>query len=171
MKDLDGKVAIVTGAGRIGGIGQGAALELAKWGVRIVATDVARRSADTDWDGRSTTAEDMTGLHSLVEQVESVGSQAIALSVDVTNAEDASGCVEAAVEAFGQVDILVNNAGVPNGIGNFLKIPDSVWEMSWQVNVMGMVRMSRAVVPVMKPRGGGSIINNASVAGIRAMPE
>lgn len=168
MKPLDGKVAVVTGAGRERGIGRATAVALAKWGADVVVTDLARPVPGTEWAGRTTVADDMLGLEALAAEVNSLGSVGLPLAVDVTNREEVQDCVNETVEVLGGIDILFNNAGTPAGIGPFLETPDSVWEKSWQVNVMGMVNCCQAVIPEMQKRGGGSIINNASVAGIRA---
>ena len=167
LKVLEGKVAIVTGAGRERGIGRSAALELARWGADVVVTDIGRPRPESDWVGYTTVADDMAGLEALAEEIEAFGSRSIALPVDVTSRNEIDMCIGAAVDAFGGIDVLFNNAGTPIGIGPFLDLPERPWELSWDVNVMGMVRMCAAVLPSMMKRGGGSIINASSVAGIR----
>ncbi len=101
-----------------------------------------------------------------MSEIEAIGARGLAMAVDVTDVGQIQACVEKTCEAFGGVDILFNNAGTAIGVGLFLESwarPD----LSWQVNVRGMVEFCRAeVIPKMIERGGGSIINNASMAGL-----
>jgi NAD(P)-dependent dehydrogenase (short-subunit alcohol dehydrogenase family) len=92
------------------------------------------------------------------------------MPVDVTETTQIQACVDKTCQAFGGVDILFNNAGTAIGVGPFLDTPSANWDLSWQVNVKGMVEFCRAVIPKMIERGGGSIINNASMAGLGAEP-
>jgi NAD(P)-dependent dehydrogenase (short-subunit alcohol dehydrogenase family) len=101
-----------------------------------------------------------------VSEIEALGSRGLALAVDVTDTGQIQACVDETCEAFGGVDILFNNAGTAIGVGSFLDILGENWDLSWQVNVKGMVEFCRAAIPKMVERGGGSIINNASMAGI-----
>lgn len=171
MGELDGKVAIVTGAGRERGIGVGAAIELARNGASVVLTDVARPVPELEWFGIPTVADDMAGLEQGVAEIESLGGTARAIAVDVRSEEEIRSCVERTIDEFGKVDILFNNAGTPIGAQPFLEMPDDVWQQSWLVNVMGMVWFSRAVIPVMQQNGSGTIINNSSIAGIKVWPD
>lgn len=171
MGDLDGKVAIVTGAGRERGIGIAAAIELARHGASVVLTDVARPVPELEWFGIPTVAEDMAGLEKGVAEIEAFGGTARAMAVDVRSEEEIAACVRQTIEEFGTVDILFNNAGTPIGAQPFLEMSDDVWQQSWMVNVMGMVWFSRAVIPAMQGNGGGSIINNSSIAGIKVWPD
>lgn len=166
--DLEGKVAIVTGAGRERGIGWEAAIALASSGASVAVTDIARRKPETDWHGRVSVAEDMTALNALASRIEAMGVRCWPMALDVTSRNEVERCVAEVSKAFGGVDILFNNAGTPVGIAPLLETSDEVWDVSWRTNVMGMVYASRAVVPEMKRRNGGSIINNSSVAGLRA---
>ena len=77
-------------------------------------------------------------------------------------------CAEAACERFGGIDILVNNAGTTAGAKPFLEISDADWDLSYAVNLRGPAQFCRAVIPVMIRRGGGAIVNNASLAGLGA---
>ncbi len=168
MKLLEGKVAIVTGAGRPKGMGRASALKLAEQGANVVVTDVARERKDLEIEGFTAIGDDFSALERLVGEIEALGSKGLAMAVDVTDASQIQACVEKTCEAFGGVDILFNNAGTAIGVGPFLDIQPVNWELSWKVNVMGMVEFCRAVIPKMIERGGGSIINNASMAGLGA---
>ena len=85
---------------------------------------------------------------------------------DVTDAEAVSACVASAVERFGAVDILVNNAGIWRTWASFLDTSIEDWKQYIDVNVMGTVYFSKAVLPGMLERGWGRIVNVASVAGV-----
>jgi len=171
MKDLDGKVAIVTGAGRERGIGLASAQELARRGAAVVLTDLARPAPELDMFGHSTVAEDTAVLDAAAEAINRTGGRALAMAVDVRSEPEVSACVAKTVERFGTVDVLFNNAGTGIGAQPFFDLDDAVWEQSWQINVMGMVRFCRAVIPIMQDQRGGSIINNASVAALRVWRE
>jgi NAD(P)-dependent dehydrogenase (short-subunit alcohol dehydrogenase family) len=168
MKLLEGKVAIVTGAGRPKGMGRATALKLAEEGARVVVTDVARARKELTLEGLVGIGDDFSALEGLVSEIEALGSKAMAAALDVTDAAQVQACVEKTCETFGGVDILFNNAGTAVGVGSIMDIADENWELSWQVNVKGMVALCRAVIPKMIERGGGSIINNASMAGLGA---
>lgn len=168
MKLLEGKVAIVTGAGRAKGMGRASALKLAGQGARVVVTDVARERKDLMIEGLLGIGDDFSALERLVAEIEALGSKAKAMAVDVTDTDQVQACVEKTCETFGGVDILFNNAGTAVGVGSFMDISSENWDLSWQVNVKGMVAFCKAVIPSMMERGGGSIINNASMAGLGA---
>jgi len=154
MYALQGKVAIVTGAGKARGMGRAAAMELAAQGARVVVTDI------------TPTPEAETGLQETARLA-----QGIAIPADITEQDQVRACVDQIMQAYGRVDILFNNAGVgAPGAGPFLEITPDRWQLTWDVNVMGMVHFCQAVIPVMVERGGGSIINNASLAGLGAIP-
>ncbi len=171
MGELDGKVAIVTGAGRERGIGIGAARELASRGAAVVLTDVARPARDLEWFGMPTVAEDMAFMEEAVAEIEADGGRALAMAVDVRIEDEVKACVERTVAEFGTIDILFNNAGTPIGAQPFLGMDDNTWEQSWAVNVMGMVNFARHVIPVMQAGGGGTIVNNSSIAGMKVWPD
>ena len=154
MKELQGKIAIVTGAGLPKGMGGAAARELAKQGAIVIVTDL---EANLD------------GLENLVKEIESLGSKGLAVTVDVTKPEEIEACVKKTCEVFGGVDILFNNAGTGVGAGPFLELTDFQWDLSLKVNVKGVADFCKAVIPIMIQRGGGSIINNSSNYGLGAV--
>jgi len=150
--DLDGKVAIITGAGsRASGIGNGraAAVLLAEAGMKVALVDsVAENLAET------------------VELVEEVGGEPLALAADVSAASECERVVDAAVERWGGVDVLFNNVGVVGPSGSVVDVDLDAWDRCFDINVTSMVLMSRYSIPHMRRRGGGSIINTSSIAGV-----
>jgi NAD(P)-dependent dehydrogenase (short-subunit alcohol dehydrogenase family) len=169
MKLLDGKVAIVTGAGRPKGMGRATALKLAEQGASVVVTDLARKREELMIEGLLGIGDEFAALEGVASEIEALGSKGLAMAVDVTDTAQIQACVEKTCEVFGGVDILFNNAGTAIGVGSFLDVLSENWDLSWQVNVKGMVEFCRAVIPKMTLRGGGSIINNSSMAGLGAM--
>jgi len=147
MGKLDGKVALITGAGQ--GIGQGIAHALAKEGVSIAVS------------GRTESK-----LVTTVEQIESYGGKALAVPCDVSKAEDIDAAVARTVEFFGGVDVLVNNANDCKP-GPLLSVTDEDFERSFETGPLATLRLMRACYPSMKERGGGSIINLVTSAAVR----
>jgi len=146
MGRLDGKVALVTGGGR--GIGRGISLVLAREGAAIVIADI---------DGANAAAT--------AEELRAAGTRVLVVACDVTSAESAQAAVAAAIREMGGVDILVNNAGVVGNHVGGASIDEHDWDMCYEVNLKGTWLMSRAVTPHFKERGGGKIVNIASIAG------
>lgn len=152
--NVSDKIAIVTGGGQ--GIGRGIAMVLARNGASVVVADI-----DGD-SGQSAAAE-----------IASLGRGSMAQVVDVTVQESIDGMVEAVLSRFRQIDILVNNAGVGGapGWGGRVKPSEEDWELVQAVNVKGVVRATEAVVPHMKRRRYGKIVNIASGAGRQGSPQ
>lgn len=148
---LEGKTAIVTGAGR--GIGRAIALKLAREGASVVVSDIDEANA-------AATAE-MIG-----EAGAAGGGEALPLRVDVTEEADAEAQVALAVERWGKLDILVNNAGVSCAKA-FLETTKADMERVIGVNLIGAFLCARAAAAHMAPRGEGRIINIASLSGQR----
>jgi NAD(P)-dependent dehydrogenase (short-subunit alcohol dehydrogenase family) len=140
---FEGKVAVITGGGS--GIGRGCSLRLASEGAQVVIVDRNMESA-------SETAGSIT---------ESGGS-AIAIEADVTDAAAVERMVEGAVSEFGGIDILFNNAGMEL-FKDFLETTEEDWDRVLAVNLKSVFLCSRSVVPHMITRGGGAIVNTASV--------
>ena len=143
---LTGKVAIVTGGSE--GLGRATAMRLAAEGARVVIC--ARRK-----DVLERAAEDVR---------RQTGVQVLALPADVTRPADVDAVVSAALGTYGGVDILVNNAGTSSA-ASFEKVDDATWEADIQVKLMAAIRFCRLVIPQMKTRGGGRIINVTTVGG------
>ncbi|SDW90493.1 SDR family NAD(P)-dependent oxidoreductase [Paenibacillus sp. CF384] len=144
--DLQGKVAIVTGAGR--GIGRHIALTLAKEGVITIGTDIRQELLD---DLALQFAEEQLG-----------GAQFIC---DVRDSARIAEVVEEVRSRFGRIDILINNAGVASG-GTVELLKEDVWDANMDINMKGTFLMCQAVVPIMKAQGSGRILNAASFAAI-----
>ena len=153
MKNLDGKVAIVTGAAR--GIGQQIAKVLAERGAKVAVADLK-----AEWCAET------------CAMVEAAGSEALALGVNVAVSEEVDRCVKDVLAKFGKIDIMVNNAGITKD-GLLMRMSDADWDAVLDVNLKGTFLFTRAVArPMMKnkaPDGtqlGGCIVNLASVVGI-----
>jgi meso-butanediol dehydrogenase / (S,S)-butanediol dehydrogenase / diacetyl reductase len=142
---LDGRVALITGAG--GGIGRAIAQRLAREGMAVAVLD-------RDKDAAEAAAAEFAGL---------------ALQADVTAPDAVHGAVAAAVARFGRIDVLVNNAGIA-WTGPALETPLEVLQAMLRVNVEGVFITSRAVLPHMIARHAGSVINLASWAGKTGAP-
>ncbi len=157
--ELEGRVAFVTGAAH--GQGRAIAIALATAGADIVALDVA---AKIEYPGYAQGSVDE--LDSLVSEVEALGRAAIAAVGDVRDAAAVQSAVDAAVARFGRIDILVNNAGIV-AYSSLEDMSEAEWDAMLDINLKGPFLVARAIVPVMKSRGAGVIINNSSVMGLR----
>jgi p-cumic alcohol dehydrogenase len=148
---IDGKVIVITGAAR--GIGQEYARSLAAAGARIVACDINDCGAT-------------------VELVKQTGAQATGVKVDVADMASVTTMAEAALGAFGRIDGLVNNAALYGGLrgGRFDALSEKDWDAAMSVNVKGIWHCCKAVVPIMRRAGGGSIVNIASLAATYGTP-
>lgn len=143
--DLTGKVALITGASR--GIGSAIASSYAAAGARVV---LASRKIE--------------GLEPVADQIRGSGGEAIAVACHTGKAAEVETLVARARETFGGVDILVNNAAASPHFGPLLEASEAQWDKTFEVNVKGYVHTIKACVPLMRERGGGRIINVASVA-------
>ena len=142
---LQGKVAIVTGAGSQIGFGKAICLTLAKEGCDIIASDI-------DFEGAKKTAT----------EVETLGRKALGVKADITKKADAQEQVRQALDKFGKIDILVNNAGAIFGGGPFLEQDEALWDKELNLNLKGCMLCSQAVLPTMIERKYGKIVNIAS---------
>jgi 3-oxoacyl-[acyl-carrier protein] reductase/meso-butanediol dehydrogenase/(S,S)-butanediol dehydrogenase/diacetyl reductase len=162
---LAGKVAIVTGAGRMRGIGRAIAIRLAQEGAAVAATAVARSRESFPEPEREA---GWRGISSVVAEIESAGGKALGLDLDVTKPEDVRAAVEQVRKRFGRIDILVNNAGlaIVSGKKNLWEMEDEEWFREIDVNLHGVYHCCRAVIPVLLDQNeGGSIISMSSLAG------
>ena len=153
---LDGKVAIVTGAG--GGLGRCHALLFAKEGAAVVVNDLGGAR-----DGAG-------GGHSMADQVvkeiQALGGQAVANYDSVATVEGGAGIAKSAIDAFGKIDILVNNAGILRD-KTLVNTDEASWDIVIQVHLKGTYCVTRPVFTHMKERGqGGVIVNTSSTSGL-----
>jgi NAD(P)-dependent dehydrogenase (short-subunit alcohol dehydrogenase family) len=165
--DLNGKVAIVTGAGGRHGIGRAIALRLAQEGADVVVTDIQR---STDAMRPEDRQAGWRGLDSVVGEIEALGRQALGLFSDVSDTGQVSDMVAQTLDRFGHIDILVNNAGSQPGRDRVLLVDleEDAFDEVMRVNVKGTYLCSRAVATHMIARGGGGkIIIISSGAGKR----
>lgn len=145
---LDGKVAVVTGAGGRGNsIGRAYALGFANAGAAVVVADLNKDGAQV-----------------VADEIIAAGGKAIAVGCDVSNEEQTLALAAAAKDAFGGVDILVNNAALMVDVSydDLETIGLDAWRKAFAVNVEGALLCARAVAPSMRERGGGRIINQTS---------
>lgn len=157
-RGLEGKVAIVTGAGCAGdGIGNGRAISimLAEEGCNVLCLDL-----NLEWAQK--TAEMATARLRKAN--------AVPLKSDVTKAADCEAAVEIALKEFGRLDILVNNVGIGGAAGTAVDVDMDAWAKGLEINVSSMVQMAKYCIPAMQKNEGeirGSIINMGSVAGLK----
>jgi len=145
---LQGKVAIITGASR--GIGMAIADAYADAGAKVV---LSSRKQDA--------------LDEAASAIKARGGEAVGLAAHNGDKAALTALVDFAIQHYGGVDILVNNAATNPHFGQMLDAEDSLWQKTIEVNIMGNVWLTQAVVPSMRARGGGKIVNVASVNGIR----
>ncbi|MGB0846126.1 MAG: SDR family NAD(P)-dependent oxidoreductase [Thiolinea sp.] len=163
MKQTEENVAIITGASAPKGIGKAIAMRLARAGASVVLTDIAGTMTLNQQD-----YDTIDLLEQTVAEIQARGGKAITLPVDVTKAEDIAQCMKTTLQQFNKVDILVNNAGSLAGSDNFLNTTPEQWEKSFQVNLMGPMMFTQAIIPEMQKQGGGSIINIGSTGSLGA---
>lgn len=145
---LEGKTAIVTGGAS--GFGAGIAKKFIAEGARVMVADI-----------NSATAADYAG---------ELGGNAIAQSVDVSDGDSVSAMTDAALAAFGHIDILINNAGVTHLPAALDEISEEDFDRVLAVNVKSVYLTARCIVPHMRTRGRGAILNVASTAGVSPRP-
>ena len=165
MGELDGKVAVVTGAGRPRGIGRACAVRLATMGADVVVSDICRKYEDDL--AFYHVGDDRKQLQSVVKEIEGHGGRGLAFEVDVTKKHEIEQMVEGTLEQFGKIDILLNNAGSGVGVGPFLTISEEAWDKTFAVNAKGTFLCCQSVLPGMIERNYGKIVNIASGAGLR----
>jgi len=171
MGSLDGKVAIVTGAGRMRGIGRAIALRLAKDGADVVASALARDAKSLPEHEREA---GWRGVESVADEIRALGRKTLALDLDVTKPDQVQQMVARTARELGRVDILVNNAGLAlvSGKKDLWEVDDEEWRREIDVNLNGVYNCCKAVVKVLVEQGaGGRIINISSLAGRVAQPQ
>lgn len=146
---LASKVAIITGAGS--GIGE------------VTAKFFAREGASVVLVGRN-----LDKLNRVASEIKASGKNAVAVRGDISNEGEVQAVAEQAIREFDKIDILINNAGTINDPVQFHEMPDKVWHEIIDTNLIGTFRMTRAVLPSMIERNSGSIVNIASISGMKA---
>lgn len=153
MGRLDGKVAVITGAGSSGpGVGTGKATSIlfAREGAKVLLVDIDEKAAIETQN-----------------EIAKEGGISSVYKCDVTSASDCEGMSEYTVSEFGRIDILFNNVGV-SGPGSATDVQEDVWDRVLDINLKSMMLTSKYIVPKMIETGGGSIINISSIVGLRS---
>lgn len=147
MNRLEDKVTIITGSGA--GIGKEIAFAFAKEGAKVVIADFNEET-----------------LNQTVTELKESNYEALGVKVNVALEEDVNKMVDETVAKFGRVDIIVNNAGVGDNMQAAANVKDETWDRVMDVNVNGVMRTLRKVIPVFVQNGGGTIVNMASISGL-----
>ena len=165
LTGLNGKVAVVTGAGRMRSIGRPIAVDLAAAGCKVVLTGTGRAPEHYPEDEQTAGWRD---IESVAEEVEAAGGEALTLVSDVADADAVALLVQRTLDAFGRVDFVVNNAGAARGADRVpvVDLDPAEWHKVINVNLNGTFYMSRAFGQALIEQGeGGAIINISSIAG------
>jgi 3-oxoacyl-[acyl-carrier protein] reductase/meso-butanediol dehydrogenase/(S,S)-butanediol dehydrogenase/diacetyl reductase len=167
MPELDGKVAIVTGAGRLRGIGRAAAVAYARLGADVVVTGTGRNPDSFPDDEKAVNWRD---VESTADEVRALGRRALTATVDVTNLDHVQNMIDAAVTEFGRVDILVNNAAFARGADRVpvADLSSELFDLVMNIKVTGTFNCTKAFMNQITKQGeGGKIVNISSSAGKR----
>jgi len=165
LTGLDGKVAVVTGAGRMRSIGLPIAVELARAGCDVVITGTGRDPATFPDEEKAAGWRDIA---SVAEEIESLGRRAVPIVSDVSDPDAADALAVRVVDELGRVDILVNNAGAARAGDRVpvVELSTETWRTVLSVNLDGAFYMSRSFARhMLDAGGGGSIVNISSVGG------
>lgn len=170
MAELSGQVAIVTGAGRMRGMGRATALALARAGADVVVTGTGRPATSYPADEQEAGWRD---IESVADEIAELGRRALPLAIDVTSQPDVEAMVDRVVAEFGRVDILVNTAAYPKAGDRrpAVDLPPELWRQVIDVDLTGTFLCATAVARQLIRQGaGGRIVNFSSLAGKRAKP-
>ena len=173
MSEFEGKSVLITGWGRVRGIGRALAVAFAAAGADVTATDIATGGTrNENEEGLEEVRQGWKGLESLAAEIQGMGRNVLTLVGDVSRVADAERFVAETLARFGRIDILVNNSAAPHGADRRLvwEVPEEAWDLVLDVNLKGTFLMSRAAIPHMLGRKSGRIINMASVSGKRGTP-
>lgn len=169
MTELESQVAVITGAGRMRGIGRAAALALATAGCDLVLTGTGRDPSVFPDDEKQAGWRD---IESVADEVRALGRRALPLVVDVADTDQVERMVEQAVSTLGRVDILVNNAAFLRGADRVpvVDLPEEMFRKVMEIKMVGTFLCSQAVARHLIDQGqGGSIVNVSSTAGRRGL--
>ncbi|WP_062352672.1 SDR family oxidoreductase UcpA [Bacillus kwashiorkori] len=150
MKKMDGKVAIITGAAM--GNGKGIAEVLAKHGAAVILADISDK------------------VFVVEKELQEKGYDAMAVKMDVSDKENVTAGVRKVIDKYGKIDALVNNAGVAR-LANFLDMDEELRDFHFNININGVWNVTKAVLPYMKERQYGRIVNLSSVTGTMVADE
>jgi NAD(P)-dependent dehydrogenase (short-subunit alcohol dehydrogenase family) len=145
---LKDKVAIVTGAGSQIGYGKAICLTLAEEGCRVVCADII-----------------LEGARQTAAAVKALGRESLAVKADVTKSRQVDAMVAKTIQKFSRIDILVNNAGASSPLRPFFEMTEEDWDFDIQTNLVGQMRVARAVLPHMIKQKYGRIINTSGGQG------
>jgi len=163
MGKLDGKVAVITGAGR--GQGRSHAVRLAQEGADIVVCDITKQVGSVEFPTGQPGDLDET-----VAEVEKHGGRAVAVEADVRSTADMQRLADTAMREFSRIDFLLANAGILSLSDSTWELTDEQWDDMIDINLTGVFKACRAVVPHIRAgRNGGSIIITSSIAGIKGV--
>ncbi len=148
---FEGRVVAITGAA--GGIGRAAAVRFASEGARVALVDLSAE-----------------GLREVLAAVEQAGGQGLVVEADVTRRADVQRYAATTVEGFGGIDCFFNNAGILGAVSPITDYPEETFDRVMAVNVKAVWLGLKAMAPLIRERGGGAIVNTASIAGLRGTP-
>ncbi len=164
MKELSGKVALITGAGRKRGIGAAIARELAEHGADIVISDLCAPPSDLPHGGNPAWEE----LQGVADEIGGYGQKTLSIKADITQSADVQAMIKQVEEAFGRLDILVNNAGAIIGPAPVRYMAEEAWRKMMDINATGVFLCCHHALPLMlKQPAGARIINISSIAAVR----
>lgn len=146
-KRFTGKVVFITGAG--GGLGRGTAIAFAREGANVVVTDLSEKA----------------NLET-ARQIEEIGGNVLAVTVDVTNSESIKNALDKTIETFGKLDIAFNNAGIEYKIQPLHEVTEEEFERLLSIDLTGVFKSMKYQIPLMLKNGGGAIVNTSSTSGV-----
>ncbi len=171
LTGFEGKVAVVTGAGRMRSIGREIAIRLAEAGCDLVLTGSGRSPENYPEDEKAAGWRD---IDSVAEEVRAFGRRALTIVSDIADRDSMKELAAAVESEYGRLDILVNNASTAKGEDRkpVLDVDSDVWAKVIEVNLVGTFYCTKALLPLMiRGKQGGSIVNISSIAGRQMQPE